>query len=300
MELNKVIERKLTKEQKVQFERDDGKFKLLKNIFILPIVTAIIGIYLESIIIVTISILFIIAALVISVYSTTRKNRVYEDVIIPYVLEERFDNVEYVKSDVSLKEEFIASQLAPECDKIECSNCFRLIEDKYFIEICKVVTNKLDVEENDGVVDKNLEQNFSGVFARVKLPIRFDVDFKAIKNIKEYGSLNVDKSNTEQVKMNNLEFDRSYDVFSMEAVSLKRELSPGVLARILEINRKLDNVISFSVYNNVLYMTLEYDKFLDFKGKGKTYIDEELANENLDVLEHINYFIRYFINMIEV
>ena len=32
MELNKVIDKKLTQEQKLEFERDDGKFKLLKNI----------------------------------------------------------------------------------------------------------------------------------------------------------------------------------------------------------------------------------------------------------------------------
>lgn len=298
MELNKVIDKKLTQEQKLEFERDDGKFKLVKNIIILPIVTAILGIYLESILIVTISVLFIIAFLVIGVYYlASRKNRVYENVIIPYVLEEKFDNVEYVEPDLSLREEFVNSQIAPECDKIEFSNCFRLIEDKYFIEICKVVTNRLDVEENDGVVDKNLEQNFSGMFARVKLPNKFDVNFKAIKNIKSYGSISIDKSSTEQVKMNNLEFDMNYDVFSMEPVSLKRILSPGVLARILEINRKIDNVISFSVYDNILYVTLEYDKFLEFKGTNKTYVDEEVAKQNLDVLEYINYFIRYFVNM---
>ena len=298
MELNKVIDKKLTQEQKLEFERDDGKFKLLKNIIILPIVTAILGIYLESILIVTISVLFIIAFLVISVYySSTRKNRVYENVIIPYILEEKFDNVEYVEPDVSVRDEFVKSQIAPDCDKIEFSNCFRLIEDKYFVEICKVVTNKLDVEENDGVVDKKLEQNFSGVFARVKLPNKFDVNFRATKNIKSYGNINVDKSSTEQVKMNNLEFDMNYDVFSMEPVSLKRVLSPGVLARISEINRKIDNVISFSVYDNILYVTLEYDKFLDFKGTDKTYVNEEIATHNLEVLEYINYFIRYFVNM---
>lgn len=300
MELNKVIEKKLTQEQKVQFERDDGKFKLLKNIIILPIVTTIIGIYFESMIVVTISILLVIASLVMSVYFITRKNTVFEDVIIPYVLEEKFENVEHVGCDTSMKEEFVNSQLVKDCDKIECGNCFRIIEDKYSVEICKVVTNRLDVEENDGVVDKNLEQNFSGVFARVKLPLRLDVDFKAVKNIKTYGDLNIDKTSTEQVRMNNLEFDLKYDVFSMEAVSLKRELSPGVLARILEINRKLDNVISFSVYDNVLYLALEYDKFLDFKGKGKKYINEEIALENLDVLECVNYFVRYFVNMVEV
>ncbi len=97
--------------------------------------------------------------------------------------------------------------------------------------------------------------------------------------------------------MNNLEFDMNYDVFSMEPVSLKRVLSPGVLARISEINRKLDNVISFSVYDNILYVTLEYDKFLEFKGSNKIYVDEEIATENLEILEYINYFIRYFVNM---
>lgn len=298
MELNKVIDKKLTQEQKIEFERDDGKFKLFKNIIILPIVTAILGIYLESIIVVTISVLFIIACLVTNLYySTTRKNRVFENVIIPYVLEEKFENVECVEPDLSIRDEFVKSQIAPECDKIEFSNCFKLIEDKYFIEICKVVTNRLNVEENDGVVDKNLEQNFSGVFARVKLPNKFDVNFKAVKNIKSYGNINVDKSSTEQVKMNNLEFDMNYDVFSMEPVSLKRVLSPGVLARILEINKKLDNVVCFSVYDNVLYITLEYDKFLTFKGNNKKYVDEELAIQNLEVLEYLNYFVRYFVNI---
>ena len=34
MELNDMLERKLTPEQKVKFERDNGRFKLLKNIII--------------------------------------------------------------------------------------------------------------------------------------------------------------------------------------------------------------------------------------------------------------------------
>ena len=60
MELNDMLERKLTPEQKVKFERDNGRFKLLKNIIILPIIVGIVGIYFESILIVTICILCII------------------------------------------------------------------------------------------------------------------------------------------------------------------------------------------------------------------------------------------------
>ena len=57
MELNRKIDRLLTKEQKTKFQIDNGKFKILNNIVLLPVITALLGIYLESIIIVSISIL---------------------------------------------------------------------------------------------------------------------------------------------------------------------------------------------------------------------------------------------------
>ncbi len=300
MELNEVIRKKLTAEQKVEFQKDNGKFKLLNNLIIIPIITMIVGFYLESILIVSVSILFIIAFLIYMFYFSNMKNKIYENIIIPYVLKEKFKDVEYVGSDSALKNEFEKSRLAPDYDKIEFSNYFKINEEKYYVEVCKVVTNKLDIEENDGVVDKNLEQNFSGIFARVKLPNKFSSEFKVIKNEKDFGSVSIDKKNTEQVQMNNIEFDLKYDVFSMEPVSLKRILSPGVLARILEMNKKINNTINFSIYDNVLYITVEYDKFLDFKSKGKDYVDEEIAEENLNMLENINYFIRYFVNLTEV
>ena len=64
MELNQKLEKELTAEQKVKFQRDNGKFKLLNNIVLLPIITSFIGIYLESITIVSISIICIIVFLI--------------------------------------------------------------------------------------------------------------------------------------------------------------------------------------------------------------------------------------------
>ena len=83
----------------------------------------------------------------------------------------------------------------------------------------------------------------------------------------------------------------------MDQVSVRRILSPGVMARVLEINRKMNHIINFSVYKNVLYISVEYDKFLDFEAKGKKYVDEQVASENLEILELLNYFVRYFVNM---
>ena len=40
-----MLESKLTSEEKIKFERDNGRFKLLKNIIILPIIVGIIGIH---------------------------------------------------------------------------------------------------------------------------------------------------------------------------------------------------------------------------------------------------------------
>lgn len=301
MELNEVIDKKLTPEQKNKYQRDNSKFKLFKHIIILPIIVAILGIYLESIFIVTLSIICIIAFLVLIIYSTNKKNSVYENVIMPYVLEEKFDNIEHIKKDESIEEEFNKSGLCSDYDKFESSNYFRMLEDKYFIQVAKVVTSKMDVEENDGVVDKNLEQNFSGIFAYIKLPNKFENEFSVLKNEKSMQEIyNVDKNNTELIKMGNVEFDLKYDVYSMDQVSVRRILSPGVMARVLEINRKMNHIINFSVYKNVLYISVEYDKFLDFEAKGKKYIDEQIANENLEILELLNYFVRYFVNMTEV
>ena len=298
MELNDMLERKLTPEQKVKFERDNGRFKLLKNIIILPIIVGIVGIYFESILIVTICILCIILLLTLNIFSINKKGKTYENVIVPYVLKEKFQNIEYNNNNKILLEKIGDSKLFLDYDKIFCSNYFKILSGKYDIEVCKIITKKMNIEENDGVVDKSLDENFCGIFAIVNIPTKFDNEFRVVKNIKEKEQINnVNKAETQLVRMNNIEFDRIYDVYSMNQVSIKRVLSPGVMARILEINKKIGSIISFSIYNNVLYVSIEYNNYMEFKGKGKFYVDEQLAQQNLNVLENLDYFVRYFINI---
>ena len=298
MELNDMLERKLTPEQKVKFERDNGRFKLLKNIIILPIIVGIVGIYLESILIVTICILCIILLLTLNIFSINKKGKTYENVIVPYVLKEKFQNIEYNNNNKILLEKIGDSKIFLDYDKIFCSNYFKILSGKYDIEVCKIITKKMNIEENDGVVDKSLDENFCGIFAIVNIPTKFDNEFRVVKNIKEKEQINnVNKAETQLVRMNNIEFDRIYDVYSMNQVSIKRVLSPGVMARVLEINKKIGNIISFSIYNNVLYVAIEYNDYMEFKGKGKLYVDEDLARQNLDMLESLEYFVRYIINI---
>ena len=68
-----MLESKLTSEEKIKFERDNGRFKLLKNIIILPIIVGIIGIYFESILIVTLCILCINLLLILNIFSINKK-----------------------------------------------------------------------------------------------------------------------------------------------------------------------------------------------------------------------------------
>lgn len=302
MELNDILNKKLTKEQKAKLQRDNSKLKLLKNIVIIPIFTTIFGMYLESILVVTISIICIIIFLLgITIIPATLKNVVYDEVIIPTVLKERLPNVETVKKDINVEEKFITSNLPKEYDKFEAKNHFRIIEDRYYINVSKIITKKLSIEESDGVVDKELEENFNGIFAYVKLPHRFDEEFSVVKNEKSIKDLYaMDKADTELMRMNNIEFDKLYDVKSMNPVTVRNILSPGVMERILEINRKMNNVINFSVYGNELYITIEYEKFLEFKSsKDKEYVNEIIAMQNLDTVELLDYFVRYFVNLTE-
>lgn len=293
-----MLENKLTSEEKIKFERDNGKFKLLKNIIILPIIIAIVGIYFESILIVTICILCIILLLILDKFSINKKGKTYDEVIIPYVLKEKFHNIEYNNNNKTLLEKIEKSKIFLDYDKIFCSNYFKVLYGKYDIELCKIITKKINIEENDGVVDKSLDENFCGIFASINIPTKFDNEFRVVKNIKEKEQINnISKSDTQLVRMNNTEFDKIYDVYSMNQVSIKRILSPGVMARILEINKKIGNIISFSIYDNVLYVSVEYNDYMEFKGKGKLYVDEKLAQQNLDVLDSLDYFIRYFINI---
>ena len=293
-----MLENKLTSEEKIKFERDNGKFKLLKNIIILPIIIAIVGIYFESILIVTICILCIILLLILDKFSINKKGKTYDEVIIPYVLKEKFHNIEYNNNNKTLLEKIEKSKIFLDYDKIFCSNYFKVLYGKYDIELCKIITKKINIEENDGVVDKSLDENFCGIFASINIPTKFDNEFRVVKNIKEKEQINnISKSDTQLVRMNNTEFDKIYDVYSMNQVSIKRILSPGAMARILEINKKIGNIISFSIYDNVLYVSVEYNDYMEFKGKGKLYVDEKLAQQNLDVLDSLDYFIRYFINI---
>ena len=118
MELNQKLEKELTAEQKVKFQRDNGKFKLLNNIVLLPIITSLIGIYLESITIVSISIICIIVFLIMKIFSFSKRNTVYEDIIIPSILKEKFDNVECVKNtDNTVPINVLATDINAACPK---------------------------------------------------------------------------------------------------------------------------------------------------------------------------------------
>ena len=80
MELNQRLDQELTAEQKIKFQKDNGRFKLLNNIVLIPIATALLGIYLESILIVSISIVCVIIFLLLSIGTFSKRNVVYEDV----------------------------------------------------------------------------------------------------------------------------------------------------------------------------------------------------------------------------
>lgn len=292
MELNRKIDRLLTKEQKTKFQIDNGKFKILNNIVVLPVITALLGIYLESIIIVSISILGIIAFLVCKIFSFKKKNVVYEETIIPAVLKEKFQDIQIVKDDNLIEEEFKRSNIIPDFKNIDVEKSFAINKEKYSLNLSKIIVKKLNIEENDGVVDKDIEEKFNGVFIYVKLPVKTSTSFRVIDK-----KLEIDSDS--KVKITNYDFDSVYDVFSTEQAEVRGILSAGIMARILEFNAKIGGVINFSINEDMLYVAVDYKKFLEFKGNGKKYIDEPEALRNLEMLEILDLFVTYFFNIYE-
>lgn len=217
---------------------------------------------------------------------------VYEENIIPIILKEKFNNILYVDKKDVFSDEFRKANLIKEYSKIKVDKSFIINNDKYEINVANINVQKMNVEENDGVIDKELEEVLSGVFAYVKLPVKSLTNFRVISKGNENNSENL-------VKIPYLEFDENYDVFSLNPVEARNILSSGVMARILEFNSKIGKKINFSIYEEMLYVSIDYNKFLDFKGNGKKYIDEEIATENLDVLEILDVFIRYIVNIFE-
>lgn len=292
MELNRKIDRLLTKEQKTKFQIDNGKFKILNNIVLLPVITALLGIYLESIIIVSISILGIIAFLVCKIFSFKKKNVVYEETIIPAVLKEKFQDIQIVKDDNLIEEEFKRSNIIPDFKNIDVEKSFAINKEKYSLNLSKIIVKKLNIEENDGVVDKDIEEKFNGVFIYVKLPVKTSTSYRVIDK-----KLEIDSDS--KVKITNYDFDSVYDVFSTEQAEVRGILSAGIMARILEFNAKIGGVINFSINEDRLYVAVDYKKFLEFKGNGKKYIDEPEALRNLEMLEILDLFVTYFFNIYE-
>ena len=292
MELNRKIDRLLTKEQKTKFQIDNGKFKILNNIVLLPVITALLGIYLESIIIVSISILGIIAFLVCKIFSFKKKNVVYEETIIPAVLKEKFQDIQIVKDDNLIEEEFKRSNIIPDFKNIDVEKSFAINKEKYSLNLSKIIVKKLNIEENDGVVDKDIEEKFNGVFIYVKLPVKTSTSYRVIDK-----KLEIDFDS--KVKITNYDFDSVYDVFSTEQAEVRGILSAGIMARILEFNAKIGGVINFSINEDMLYVAVDYKKFLEFKGNGKKYIDEPEALRNLEMLEILDLFVTYFFNIYE-
>lgn len=292
MELNRKIDRLLTKEQKTKFQIDNGKFKILNNIVLLPVITALLGIYLESIIIVSISVLGIIAFLVCKIFSFKKKNVVYEETIIPAVLKEKFQDIQIVKDDNLIEEEFKRSNIIPDFKNIDVEKSFAINKEKYSLNLSKIIVKKLNIEENDGVVDKDIEEKFNGVFIYVKLPVKTSTSYRVIDK-----KLEIDSDS--KVKITNYDFDSVYDVFSTEQAEVRGILSAGIMARILEFNAKIGGVINFSINEDMLYVAVDYKKFLEFKGNGKKYIDEPEALRNLEMLEILDLFVTYFFNIYE-
>ena len=294
MELNDMLDQKLTSEEKMRLKRDNGKFKLLRNLGFIPVIIAIFGIYLDSIFVVFLGVILIIAFLVFLTYFGSIKVGVYEKLIIPYVLGTKFEKIELQSLENYLKEEYVSSRLDENSNILKCSNSFKITEEKYSIECCKVISKVENIEEEDGVKDKVIEEKFSGVFACIKLPVKFNQEFRVIEKEDQN-----DKNNTELIKMNNIEFDSSYDVYSMDQISIRNIISPGTMARVLDINKKMNKMLKFSIYDNKLYIAVNYNEFLKFKSNENEYVNEEVANENLEILEQISYFARYMINGIE-
>ena len=169
-------------------------------------------------------------------------------------------------------------------------NSYIVCADKYNINLSKVSTKRMHEEENDGVVDKYYEDNFNGIFAYIKLPSKSLTNFRAIEK-------GIVESQEDIVKITNMEFDYCYDVLSSEPVEVRGILSPAVMARIIEFNSKIGLTISFAIKDDMLYLSVNYNEFLDFRGKGKKYINEENFIDNLKVLEVIQMYVRYFVNM---
>ena len=90
-----------------------------------------------------------------------------------------------------------------------------------------------------------------------------------------------------------------YDVYSQNPVEVRNILSYGVMARIIEFNEKIDKIINFSIFEDMLYVSINYKEFLDFKGNGKKYVNEIETIKNLDVIEVLDIFIRYILNLYE-
>ena len=302
MELNRLLDKKLTPEHKRKFERDKDKFKTLNIIIILPIITAILGVFMESIVLVTASLVIIIVCLLFVAFSTKSRNVIYEEMIIPIVLQERFRDCEPLKKDLDVENEFDMSGLGKEYSRFEDRNSFLIHEDRYTISISKIVTKNKKIQDEENEDYKEFVKSFSGVFAYFRLPRNIDIDIEVKENYKTKNQITqIDKTDVERVIMNNIEFDTQYDVRASDPAVARKILSIGVMARILEINRKLGRVINFSIKNNTLFILVDYDEFLEFSSSKKNeYVNEEKANENMDVVEIIDYFARYMVNLTEI
>ena len=124
------------------------------------------------------------------------------------------------------------------------------------------------------------------------MPTKYTTNFKVIAK-------DIDNTNVNKIKIPYSEFDMCYDVYSQNPVEVRNILSYGVMARIIEFNEKIDKIINFSIFEDMLYVSINYKEFLDFKGNGKKYVNEIETIKNLDVIEVLDIFIRYILNLYE-
>ena len=211
-----------------------------------------------------------------------------EEVIKP-LIKELDDNLNYSANLHISKDTFNNSLLFNRPDKFSGNDFIIGQLDKTKIQFSDVHAQK---EYKNAKGNKKYSTIFQGLFIIADFNKNFygttfvlpDVAQNSFGNLLGHWLQSKNYSRGELVKLDSLEFEREFVVYSDDQIEARYILTPTFMERILDFKKKSEHNISISFKDNHLHMAIDYKKDLFEPTMFTSLLDEKLTKEYINSL----------------
>jgi len=143
---------------------------------------------------------------------------------------------------------------------------------------------------------KHRQVNWYNLFKGVVFVADFNKDFKGLTLVKPRGmdfsvaswlSKNIFSSDDYSVALENVEFQQIFATRSSDQIEARYILTPALMERILDLNKRLHKTISLSFVKNRLYIALPFQRNFFEASMQKSVFDEDLLQEDISLIRFV-------------